>query len=564
MSPKQTNWFLRKPDGAEYGPVTTSELQRWATQCRIMAGNGVSADRENWQRVEDIEELEMDWVAHRPDGREYGPFNIAATRELFEHDVLPEDAVLTNRKTNKTVTVQQVLNEGTKAVSKKSRTTRPAKTTNQKRTRKGVAQEQPADDDAAKGIAAEEPTAPPTAPAAQNKPATTRSESSPKTTTVETTSVADVAALEAKLEKLQDRFKTAQTDLRLARKELANANAESVEITSALEAERDEAVQALTAIQAETEALREQNQTEAERLTQRLSKAKARNAETAAALAEAEERLAASDTERGEAEQQALQSMAELRKQTAFMKKNNATLQSELEAAQVKAARRGRWLATILGIPVLAAAAFLLFPRSCDHLPSIGAPPPAEVEPEQPPPAQQPAAPAPKPDVPKQKAKPREAKPTGTRTARTLAPWPEIRIEGVKTLPKRDVCTIRFSEGVFTRLTTPSPEAVAQLINIAKLLKPHLGSFQIIVEGHTDDQPMKPTAAYEGNYALGLARAEAIRELLITRGALPGYAVRAVSAGEQEPPYPNDSTANRVRNRTVVLKLVRKVSRNTS
>ena len=53
----------------------------------------------------------MDWTAHRPDGREYGPFNIGAVKELLEHKVITEDTVLTHKTTGKTVTVAQVLNE---------------------------------------------------------------------------------------------------------------------------------------------------------------------------------------------------------------------------------------------------------------------------------------------------------------------------------------------------------------------------------------------------------------------------------------------------------------------
>ena len=131
-------------------------------------------------------------------------------------------------------------------------------------------------------------------------------------------------------------------------------------------------------------------------------------------------------------------------------------------------------------------------------------------------------------------------------------------IEGVKMRPGKDACSILFDAGVFTRLTTPSPAAKAQLLKIANILRPQISRFQITVEGHTDDQPLRPTAAYDGNYALGLARAEAIREWLITKGELPGHAIRAMSSGGRTPPYPNDSPANRVRNRTVVLKLVRK------
>ncbi len=125
-------------------------------------------------------------------------------------------------------------------------------------------------------------------------------------------------------------------------------------------------------------------------------------------------------------------------------------------------------------------------------------------------------------------------------------------------LPESDFCRIRFDSGIFMRLTTPSADAVTQLMEIADILRSNLDRFQLIVEGHTDDKPLKPSAAYNGNYALGLARAEAIRALLITKGKLPANAIRTISAGGKRSPYPNDTLANQTRNRTVVLKLVRK------
>jgi flagellar motor protein MotB len=576
MSAKQASWYLRKPDGSEYGPVTTSELQRWATQCRIVAGNGVSADRENWQHVEDIPELEMDWVAHRPDGREFGPFNITAARELFEHDMLTEDAILTHRTTHETVTVQQALNGGLPEAPK-TEAPSPAPTPAAK---KQMAQEKKPPPPAKKAKVEEAkptPAAPAeaaTSPAAVDTPAEAEPETPPQPE-----DTPEVAELKQKLEKLQERLKTTQLDFRQVRKEFDNANAETVEMTSALQEERDEATQALAALQEAMGQLGEQHLAEMESLTRKLASAKAArtkaaetvaqqlaaaeaaHAQTAESLAEAESQLENIEAERGEAEHQALQSMAELRKQTAFMKKNNATLQFEFEAVQAKAAQRGKWLAIILGVLGLTGgAALLLMPRSCVSTPSPTAPTDASVESGVP--YEEPALPTPNSEPPPPPVGRRAATPDARAQHAAAKPtpvaWPKIMIEGVKMRPGKDACSILFDAGVFTRLTTPSPAAKAQLLKIANILRPQISRFQITVEGHTDDQPLRPTAAYDGNYALGLARAEAIREWLITKGELPGHAIRAMSSGGRTPPYPNDSPANRVRNRTVVLKLVRK------
>ena len=572
MCAKQTNWYLRKPDGSEYGPVTTSELLRWATQSRIVAGNGVSADRETWQKVEDIPELEMDWLAQRPDGREYGPFNIAATRELFEHDVLPADAVLTHRTTHKSATVETVLNE--EGLSAEDETPDPPAeepAPKQKRAAKPKAAKAETDE-VVEDIpeAAEEPADPieeaPTTPAEEEveeeedvppEPAPEEtSDETPEETTEETPeetedppvgSSPELDELKTKIDKLETKLNKARADLRQTRKDLASEQAKAEETATDLVAERDKVQKALTAAQDEAKAL-----------TADMATAQAALDEANSARKQAESTLARLESERGEAEEQALQSTAELRKQTAFMKKNIGTLQGELEAMRVKAASRGRALAVILTLLALAGGIFLLTGLpGCEDRPvreEKGQPAETggrdEAEPSRQPPS----------DAPPRSSSDSTPPASSRRNpvTPTLAPWPTIMIEGVKVRAEAHVCTVKFDSGVFTRMPTPSEAAIRQLKAIADTIRPKLASFHLIVEGHTDDQPLKPTASYSGNYALGLARAETIRKLLITEGKLPGGAIRSVSAGEGKAPYPNDSAANRKRNRTVVLKLVRK------
>jgi len=82
---QKKNWFLRKNDGSEYGPVSLNDLLRWSAQCRIIAGNAVSTDREEWIPVESLPDLQMDWVALRTDGKEYGPFALDAVQDGCTH-----------------------------------------------------------------------------------------------------------------------------------------------------------------------------------------------------------------------------------------------------------------------------------------------------------------------------------------------------------------------------------------------------------------------------------------------------------------------------------------------
>jgi flagellar motor protein MotB len=130
-------------------------------------------------------------------------------------------------------------------------------------------------------------------------------------------------------------------------------------------------------------------------------------------------------------------------------------------------------------------------------------------------------------------------------------------IEGVKAVPAGRACTLCFDSGVFSSLVTPSDAALKQLKRIADILRPQMPKLKVIVEGYTDDKPLRNTSVYNGNDALALARAEVIRKILVTKGHLPALAVSARHSGGRKPPYPNDSDLNRRRNRTVVLRLVR-------
>ena len=534
MCAKQIDWYLRKPDGSEYGPVTTDQLQRWAVQCRIVAGNGVSADRETWKKVEDIPELEMDWMAHRPGGGEYGPFNIAATRELSDHNVLPEDAVLIHRKTKESTTVQDVLEGATQSTSEQEAPQEeeppPPPTRNKK---KPESQEKPEP----------KPPEPKEDPKPEEAPAAEKAEEAQS----------DSPALQKELEKFQGRLKRTQADLLQARKNLSTANAEREELTTGLTDERDEAISALTALQTKTEKQIRKAVSESEKHERSLVEATTELAEAQVEHEQTHAKLSRLESERSESEDKALQSMAELRKQTAFMKKNNATLQNELEAATNKAASRGRMLAIVLTILAAILGILLLVPRSCSQTPGETSviTPPDEISTKRQAAVVRPTE-ATEPSKNQNSVIPPKQPQTGE-----LTPWPKFMIEGVKAGQDPNALTLRFDSGVFTRLTTPSEAAKKQLVAIADALNPSMKDFRLIVEGHTDDQPLKATATYDGNYALGLARAEAIRELLITMGKLPGHAVRATSSGEKNPPYPNNSQENRVRNRTVVLKLVR-------
>ncbi|MFZ4394235.1 MAG: hypothetical protein ACOYOU_01255 [Kiritimatiellia bacterium] len=84
-------WFLRIAGGTVFGPVSTKGLIVWAEQGRIVPGNEVSNNRENWIPAEQIPELEMNWYVNAGSKTE-GPFNRIAAESFLKSSKAPSDA----------------------------------------------------------------------------------------------------------------------------------------------------------------------------------------------------------------------------------------------------------------------------------------------------------------------------------------------------------------------------------------------------------------------------------------------------------------------------------------
>jgi chemotaxis protein MotB len=77
----------------------------------------------------------------------------------------------------------------------------------------------------------------------------------------------------------------------------------------------------------------------------------------------------------------------------------------------------------------------------------------------------------------------------------------------------------------------------------------------IIIEGHTDPTPMRG-GAYRSNWELSIARAVGVVNFFTASGINPKQLV-AAGYGEFHPAYPNDTEANRAKNRRIEITLVR-------
>ena len=134
--------------------------------------------------------------------------------------------------------------------------------------------------------------------------------------------------------------------------------------------------------------------------------------------------------------------------------------------------------------------------------------------------------------------------------------WPRMDIDNAIVDYGDKACTIIFEYGLFVSMTNLSSDAMMTLEQVASQLREHMLRFILIIEGHTDAVPMSTASSYVDNYALGMARATMVLNLLKTRFNMPVDSMFATSAGKDDPPYPHSDDASRKKNRTVVLKLV--------
>ena len=333
---QKKSWYVRKQDGAEFGPVTLKDLLRWSAQCRLVAGNAVSADREEWVPVETLPELEMHWIAHRSDGKEYGPFALAAVPELVAHHVLPADAVLINRASGEQMPLVQLIQP-------------EDNTANPEPERESVIAE--------------------SAPAEQQEE-TTVVETSPPRVATENNSIDDVVvdeiqAHQREMETLQQAVEALQQRLQ----EMEDAAAEQrVEAESRYAESRDECDALQLAIR--------QNEEEREASAARIAELSDALAQAQQAVQESEQRLLEQAGER-DRQQDAIDpaELSELRKQTAFMKKNIAVLHADLDTVRRQAALRGKIVFGLGALLTLILAVLLL--RGCRQTEAPAVPPTA-------------------------------------------------------------------------------------------------------------------------------------------------------------------------------------------
>ncbi len=95
-----------------------------------------------------------------------------------------------------------------------------------------------------------------------------------------------------------------------------------------------------------------------------------------------------------------------------------------------------------------------------------------------------------------------------------------------------------------------SPQAIPLLKKVGDIIA--RTSFEVRIEGHTDDLPIK-TAQFPSNWELSTARAVNVLRYFIETGGISSQRLSAVGFGEFQPMVPNDSVEYRAQNRRVEI-----------
>ncbi len=130
-----------------------------------------------------------------------------------------------------------------------------------------------------------------------------------------------------------------------------------------------------------------------------------------------------------------------------------------------------------------------------------------------------------------------------------------IKVTGVKTEQREGFVRFVLETAAFAYRTEMAADAEEPLKQLASAIVPHAGACEVVVVGHTDSDPVRAGGPYHDNLDLALRRATVATDFLRRVGGLPADSLQARAADEAGAPYPNDTPANKVLNRTVTIEI---------
>lgn len=104
------------------------------------------------------------------------------------------------------------------------------------------------------------------------------------------------------------------------------------------------------------------------------------------------------------------------------------------------------------------------------------------------------------------------------------------------------------------------PEAYAILDKVASVLKENVPEFNVGIEGHTDNAPIK-VSGWKSNWELSTARALSVLHYLVEKDGISPDRLSAIGYGEYRPVASNDTREDRQLNRRVEIVILPQVKK---
>ena len=137
------------------------------------------------------------------------------------------------------------------------------------------------------------------------------------------------------------------------------------------------------------------------------------------------------------------------------------------------------------------------------------------------------------------------------RLTRFLEPEIKAGLVTVTDQPYRSIVRLRGDSFFASGSAVPTAASMPVLVRIGEALAQVQG--EVLITGHSDNQPIR-SLRYPSNWHLSAARAQAVKDALSAQ--VPSARMRADGKADAEPISPNDTPANRARNRRVEIVLM--------
>lgn len=564
-------FFLRVPDGQEYGPADLETIADWCREARITPDQEISSDRQVWTPVTEVPELEFDWILILEDGSEAGPFHWSMLKEQIQQGNVPLDAICKNRHTDEHRSVHN-----TTFASEAEIAPMTAMPDDEEKIVADDSREDPTED-APLPTSARIETLVQNAAAMREKLQFLQSEQ--QTLKMEKT------LLEDQRQHLEERLQACESEKTAAESNLL----EMQNIASQNETELDNLRAQLSQLEEHYEKLQVENQRQFEKIDDmhanalraeqtwkneiavlgaKLDSKQRTITEIANVLSEHHQLPVYSENAKREvsapprpASNEKLVESANVAKVSPAEKRTKEKKPQRPQLSHPPAEKRkGRQAAVILLVLIsLLVMMFGIYSRqnanratsltgnttdaSADTNVITG----TEREPTE-------------LLVPNEAL---ELQPESTDDSDDseldipATAWPDLSLPNHTVSRDGNTMRITFSYGLFSSGTRLHDQARVDLRAIADSLRKQIDSFTIIIEGHTDAVPVRPgNDQFVDNFSLGMARAQTVKKFFVDEAGLPAKRIHTSSAGQASSPYPNDSEENRARNRTATISII--------